>query len=79
MTLGMDLLYRMVYLLTSNIPGLTGTNILWTSREYSMSNHFFASSGLGLGRGLSSSGLLGFVPSPTCSQGDSDSKFLGMK
>lgn len=39
--------------------------------------YFFSSGGGGGGgTGLSSSGLLGAVPSPTCSQGDKASKFL---
>lgn len=37
---------------------------------------FSAGGGGGGGTGLSSSGLLGAVPSPTCSQGDKASKFL---
>lgn len=38
--------------------------------------HFFSSAGGGGGKGLNSSGLRGSTPSPTCSQGDSDSKLL---
>src|SRR6266498_6073725 len=38
--------------------------------------YFLTSGFAGGGRGLSSSGLWGFVPSPTCSHGDSDSKLL---
>ena len=39
--------------------------------------YFFCSSGLGGGgRGLSESGRFGSTPSPTCSQGESASKFL---
>lgn len=40
--------------------------------------YFFSSAGGGGGggTGLSSSGRLGAVPSPICSQGESESKFL---
>jgi hypothetical protein len=37
---------------------------------------FGGSSGFGGGTGVRSAGLMGSVPAPTCSQGESDSKFL---
>lgn len=48
-----------------------------TPRSTKLFLYFFGdSSGFGGGTGLRSAGLMGAVPAPTCSQGDSDSKFL---